>query len=149
MIFSNRNHCQRYLGIHPNLDAALRFIQNTDLSAMEPGEYPISGKDVWIRISDITTKPEADAVLEAHRDFLDIQMVLRGEEIIRCGFLGDMTGITDSRPERDIFFYQGPSQPIALTDGQFLILFPDDVHAPALTKGKPATVRKALVKVRL
>lgn len=149
MIFSNRNQCQRYLGIHPNLDAALRFIQNTDLSAMEPGEYPISGKDVWIRISDITTKPEADAVLEAHRDFLDIQMVLRGEEIIRCGFLGDMTGITDSRPERDIFFYQGPSQPIALTDGQFLILFPDDVHAPALTKGKPATVRKALVKVRL
>ncbi|WP_050622555.1 YhcH/YjgK/YiaL family protein [Clostridium phoceensis] len=149
MIFTHRNDCDRYQGITPNLDVALRFIQATDLDALEPGKHSISGQDVWVRISDVTTKPEEEAVLEAHRDFLDIQMVLRGEEIIRCGFLGQMTHVTDTCPDRDVSFYSGPSQPITLTDGQLLILFPDDVHAPALAKGKPSVVRKALFKVRL
>ena len=149
MIFTHKKDCGRYQGITPNLDVALQFIQTTDLDALEPGKHSISGQDVWVRISDVTTKPEEEAVLEAHLDFLDIQMVLRGEEIIRYGFRGRMTRVTDICPERDVSLYSGPSQPITLTGGQLLILFPDDVHAPALTKGEPSVVRKALFKVRL
>ena len=137
------------MGLSPNLDAALEYLERTPLDQLEDGVYPILGEDVWVRISHITTKPLSQAKPESHRDFADIQMVLEGEETIRCAFLDQMIGRTEDYPHRDIAFYEGPGQDLTLTPGQFLILFPDDVHAPALSPRAPSFVRKALFKVRL
>lgn len=87
------------------------------------GRYPILGEDVWLRISDNSTKPESEAVYEAHDRFIDIQMILRGEEIIRCAFRRDMVSVTESHPDRDVTFYQGSGQPFLLSAGDFLISF--------------------------
>lgn len=149
MIYGNRQHSQQYAGISPRLDCALAYLQSHDLSSMEPGRYPIQGDDVWLRISDNHTKPESEALYEAHDQFIDIQMVVRGQEIIRCAFRRDMEGVMESHPERDISYYQGVGQPVLLSAGDFLILFPDDVHAPSLCVDTPADVRKALFKVRV
>ena len=149
MIYGNLQHSQQYTGISPRLDCALTYLQTHDLNAMEPGRYPILGEDVWLRISDNSTKPESEAVYEAHDRFIDIQMILRGEEIIRCAFRRDMVSVTESPPVRDVTFYQGSGQPFLLSAGDFLILFPDDAHAPSLCVGAPASVRKALFKVRV
>lgn len=149
MIYGNRQHSQQYIGLSPRLDCALAHLQSHDLSVMEPGRYLIQGDDVWLRISDNQTKPESEALYEAHEKFVDIQMVLQGREIIRCAFRRDMDGVIEVRPEQDISYYRGIGQPFLLSEGDFLILFPDDVHAPSLCAGAPAAVRKALFKVRI
>lgn len=149
MIYGNSQHASQYFGLSPRLDRAIVYLQSHDLAAMEPGRYPIFGDDVWVKISDITTKPESEALYEAHDNFIDIQMVLHGKEIIRCAFRRDMEGILAAPPDRDVIFYRGRGLPFSLTDGDFLILFPDDVHAPALSDQAPAPVRKALFKVRV
>lgn len=149
MIYGNRCNTRQYLGISPRLDKALTFLMTHDLSTMEPGRYPIDDEDVWVRISDITTKPEEEALYEAHENFLDIQMVIHGQELYRCAFRRDMEGVLKSHPERDVSFFRGTGMPFLLNDGDYLILFPDDVHAPALCPQAPSTVRKALFKVRI
>lgn len=149
MIYGNKHHTRQYLGLSPRLDSALHFLMTHDLVTMEPGRYSIDGEDVWVRISDITTKPESKALYEAHDQFIDIQMVIHGNEVIRCAFRRDMEGLLEAHPDRDVSFYKGTGLPFTLTDGDYLILFPDDVHAPALTAGPPAAVRKALFKVRV
>lgn len=149
MIYGHSGCIRQYLGISPRLDKALTYLTDHDLSTIAPGRYPIDGDDVWVKISDITTKPEEEALYEAHENFIDIQMVIHGHEVIRCAFRRDMEGVLEAHPERDVTFFRGIGMPFSLTDGDYLILFPDDVHAPALCQQAPATVRKALFKVRV
>ena len=149
MIYGNRQHTSQYLGISPRLDRALNYLMTHDLAAMAPGRYPIDGDDVWVKISDIATKSESDALYEAHDKFIDIQMVIHGKEVIRGAFRHEMDGVLEEHPDRDVAFYKGEGTPFTLTDGDYLILFPDDVHAPALSPEAPAAVRKALFKVRV
>lgn len=148
MIISNREHCLDYLGIHENLDKALRYISETDFGSLPDGAYSISGQDVTVKVQHITGKPPEEAKLEAHDKFADIQMVLEGSEMLFLCFR-DGTARTQSFPERDVSFYEGPSQPVTLSPGQFAVVFPDDVHAPGIRSGGLPHIRKCVFKVRL
>lgn len=149
MICDSVAHWKTYLGLSERLDKALCYIAENDLTAMADGSYVIDENGVNLRLSSYVTKSPEDAKIEAHREFLDIQLVLDGEEIIRYGLLEEMDRETEAHPDRDLYFYAGPTQPAALFSGKFLILFPTDVHGPGICLGQPSPVRKALVKVRL
>ncbi len=149
MIVGHKSQATRYMGLDANLDAALQFIQNTDLNAMDDGTYDILGENAWVRIFELTTKPLDQGKMEYHKEFLDIQMILQGEEIIRCGYAKDIESSRPSSPEKDLYFCHCPGQDITLHHGDFVILFPDDIHAPGCSHTPPTTVRKALFKVRL
>lgn len=149
MIISNKEHCLDYLGIHENLDKALRYINNTDFSKMTDDTYLIDGQDVRVKLQHMTTKQPADAKLEAHDAFADIQMVFEGEETILVCFRDGKLTLTESAPERDVSFFEGPAHPVKLTAGQFIVVFPDDVHAPGVCCGESAQIRKGVFKVRI
>ena len=149
MIYGNCQHIWKYKGLLQRLDLVIDYVRSHDLESMEPGYYPIQENDVWLRISDNQTKPECDAVYEAHDQFLDVHMVVKGQEVILCAFRGSMDGVAEVFPERDLILFQGKGQPIILSDWEYLILFPDDVHAPSICVSTPGPVRKALFKVRV
>ena len=46
MIYDKRAELARYFGLSPNLDAAIRFLQTTDLSALPMGRTEIPGGDI-------------------------------------------------------------------------------------------------------
>ena len=59
-------------------------------------------------------------------------------------------GCTETTPydaEKDAAFYEAKGDLFNFAAGQFVILAPDDVHAPGLAAGEPAKVTKVVVKV--
>lgn len=44
MIYDKRAELARYFGLSPNLDAAIRFLQTTDLTALPMGRTEIPGR---------------------------------------------------------------------------------------------------------
>lgn len=149
MIISNKEHCLDYLGIHKNLDKALHYIHDTDFSQLADDTYFIDGEDVRVKVQHMTTKQPAEARLEAHDTFADIQMVFEGKEVILTCFRDGNLTLAEAAPERDISFFEGPADPVKLTAGQFIVVFPDDVHGPGVCCGEPARIRKGIFKVRL
>ena len=149
MIVTNREHALDYLGLNDRLDKALRFIADTDIAALADGNHLIDGEDVRVKVQHMQTKPLEMAKLEAHNDFADIQMLLDGSECIGWCFRTDALTETEATPERDIYFYDGDFAKLTLRPGQFVIVFPDDVHAPGLAVDEPETIRKAVFKVKL
>lgn len=149
MIISDKEHCLDYLGINENMDKALRFIKDNDFSRLADDTYPIDGEHVRVKVQHMTTKKPREAKLEAHDAFADIQMVFEGEETLLVCFRDGKLTQTESMPERDIHFFEGPSWPVRLSAGQFMIVFPNDVHAPGVCCGEPAEIRKGVFKVRL
>jgi len=105
------------------------------------------------RIMTFTTKQRADSLLEAHREFIDIQVVLEGIERIEWF---PVTGLKSAVPydaTKDAAFFAVPAvAPASLTlePGMFAAFFPQDAHLTQVKAGnKPATVKKIVMKVRV
>ncbi len=149
MIKGNRKELKQYYGINPNLDKALGYLEKTDLELLTPDRYEIDGDNVYLKISEYDTKKPDELKAEAHRVYGDIQYVVSGVEEIGVAELKNavLTGEFDTA--KDIGFYDSEMDFIHLDPGEFVILFPEDVHKPKCSFDDPVRVRKALVKFLL
>jgi YhcH/YjgK/YiaL family protein len=84
--------------------------------------------------------------LEAHRKYIDIQMLVDGTETIGWRSMPECQTLTDEyTAERDIMFFgDAPATWIELPVGKFMIFFPEDAHAPLAAHGDNV---KAVIKV--
>lgn len=148
MIYDTVEHLEQYQGISPRIYRGLELLRDTDFSSLADGRYEVEGSDLFYFLQSYETK-EANDTPEAHKDYLDIQYLLEGREWVGVGPLDAMTEV-EAHPDRDIWFYRGPTDRVTIGGGRFLALWPGDAHAPGIAvDGIPAHCRKCVVKVRL
>lgn len=145
MIFDSIGHIDSYQGIDPRIYAGLKLLEQ-DFSRIEDGRYEVN-EDMYYMLQSYETKAENNFP-ESHRKYVDIQYVLQGAEIIGVGALEEMEQV-EAHPDRDFFSNRGPVDRITVTAGKFVVLWPQDAHAPGIAPGEPAPVRKCVVKVRI
>lgn len=149
MILDSLKNGARYYALNPRLKRAFEAIATTDWNALEPGIHEIEGKDIFVNVMERELKEPADAKLEIHDAYLDIQVLVRGEqEAFGWSERADVRQPqAEFDAEKDIqFFDDAPQTYYTLRPGQFTILLPEDAHAPMVGEG---TVRKIIVKVRM
>jgi YhcH/YjgK/YiaL family protein len=114
---------------------------------------PLMGDNLKGRVMTYDTKTPEDAeIIEAHDQYVDIQMSLRGTEIIDWFPRAALTVKTPYNAESDAVFFglPGPS-PVRVRNepGMFTVLFPQDAHMPGLNPGAASeNVKKVVVKVK-
>jgi YhcH/YjgK/YiaL family protein len=97
-----------------------------------------------------STEPAHERMLETHRRFTDLQLILAGREMIQWA---PMTGLEMAIPcddEKDLAFWKdAPSTDLVLGPGQFAIFLPDDAHKPncSIDPGTPVAMKKLVVKI--
>lgn len=146
MIFANINSSGRYANLHPLFQRAFDYIRNTDLYALAPGRYNISGEDLVAIVEHVPGRTREMARLEAHRRYIDIQLVLDGVDEMGWKPLADCYNpVSDYSIEKDIqFFLDAPASWVAVPPDHFCIFFPDDAHAPLVATGQ---IRKVIFKI--
>ena len=146
MIFSTLSQSHRYAALHPLFPRAFDYIRNTDLYALVPGRYHIAGEDLIAIVEHAPGKTRAVAKLEAHRRYIDIQLVLDGIEEMGWKPLADCHNpVSEHSMEKDIrFFHDAPASWISVPPDHFCIFFPEDAHAPLVAKGE---IRKVIFKI--
>ena len=97
-------------------------------------------------VEQATGRGTAGARLEVHRRHIDIQVSLDGREQIGWRALADCRAMDGPfNEDRDIGFYTDhPSAWLPLAQGQFMIFFADDAHAPLAADGP---LHKVVIKV--
>lgn len=146
MIYDTLENIENYYGISPRLTEAMKVLASTDLSQLEDGRYEIDGDNIFMNLSRYETKPVNEHP-EAHKKYIDIQYLISGEELVGIAPLSEMTGLFSSDPEKDLDLYNGSTTSLKLGNDCFMILFPQDAHAPSVACGAPSMVRKAVIKV--
>lgn len=153
MILDTLDDIVKYAGISPNFETAVRWLQETDPEALEPGRTDIDGEKVYAVMSENRLEPK-EPVFEVHRRYADIQIILRGREGFRYGRKGkELSG----KPENDVWFCAADRQvPFELEEGGVTVFLPGEAHAPGLYPEKdkrplspaaPVSDRKLVVKV--
>ena len=81
--------------------------------------------------------------------YLDIQIVLKGQEGMTFSTQPAGTPDTDWLADKDIAFLpEGVDEKtVILNEGDFVVFYPGEVHKPLCAVGAPAQVRKAVVKM--
>ena len=120
-------------------------------SDMPDGEYAIHHSDIFARIASYKTKLLHEGRLEAHKRYVDIQIVLTGFENIDVVPLNGLIPDTDDDEQNDVRFYKVggiPAVRIFLEPGSFALFFPQDAHCPQLTPHTgEQNVKKVVVKI--
>ena len=68
---------------------ALSFAQTLD-SSLPDGKYELEGERIYALISSYETSPDAECRFEAHRKYIDAQILLEGEEKIEASQSTDL-----------------------------------------------------------
>lgn len=146
MIYDRIDNIDTYKGVSERLYAGLKAIMEADFSRLEDGHYELDGENLFMNVMTVDLKENNDRP-EAHRKYIDIQYVIEGSELIGVGNLNEMTEEVEANPSGDIWFYHGTTTRLMLCDKKFIVLFPQDAHAPCIAPADAKSVRKAVVKV--
>ncbi len=158
MIFDALENLERYRGLDARLDRGLEALRGFRAGEpgfpLEDGRHGLAGAELYASISSyLSQAPEARS-FEAHRRYLDVQVVLEGRETLYWAPLGRLRLEKEYSASEDIAYYslaQGAGGPgLALEPGLFVVLFPQDGHKPGChpAGGQPQAVRKLVLKVR-
>lgn len=148
MVIDQLKNAHHYYNLGEGIAAALRYLQNTDATKVEPGRYVLDGDRLFAMVQQYETKPKAQGFWEAHRKYIDVQYVAQGTE--HMGF----SHLSQLRPqpydeEKDFLKLEGEGEFVLMQAGTFVILGPEDAHMPGMAVDQPLPVRKVVVKVRI
>lgn len=146
MILARLADADRYLSLHPLFARAFEFLRGTDLMTLAPGKHDVQGEQAFAIVEVCDSRTRAEAKLECHRRYIDIQLVLEGiDEMGWKPVAACVDPATDYDAARDIrFFNDTPSNWIATPPGAFCLFFPEDAHAPLVGQGR---IRKVVMKI--
>jgi YhcH/YjgK/YiaL family protein len=148
MILDRVDNAARYSPLHPGFRAAFEFLRGDQLAKLPPGRHPIDGERLYVMIGEDPGRGHAGAKLEAHRRYIDIQCPLAGTDEIGWRPFAECSQIDmPYSDERDVMLFRDePSDWFTVGAGEFVIFYPQDVHAPLAGSG---SLRKAVFKVAL
>ncbi len=116
---------------------------------------PLGNDGMYMRVMSYATRSPVseNAVLEAHRVMVDVQVALQGSERIDWFPLESLTAKDVYDPANDVQRYHRPGPAPASVDvvhGTFVVLFPEDAHMPQLVTARgDERVKKVVVKIPL
>ena len=152
MIVTNVNapEFEKYALTHPRFALAFEHLKKILAEGIDEGKHIIDGDNLFINVVTYETKPAEQSVFEAHKKYIDIQLVLEGEEIIGFDAPEALTVTKPYSDEADCMLYAlgNTYDPIKFSKGKITIIFPEEPHAPGIAiDNNPSKVKKAIFKV--
>ncbi len=152
MVFDNLKNCELYYGMHPRFKEAFDFIKKAVVENLAAGKYEIDGKELWASVQEYTSKLTTEAKAEAHKNYIDIQFIVSGVEVIEGFDIDKATPKSEYNDVKDVMFYEDDANATKgiLSADEYGIFFPHDVHKPGMClNGKQDIVKKIVVKVKV
>ena len=116
------------------------------------GRYEF-GNGLYMNVETYETSKFEDKDFEAHKEYVDVQIVLRGCENIYVARTNDPSFRVTKEYVPDIMFMDGPveNHPVTLEAGECCVLEPEHAHKPCIRIGRyyPEQVIKAVIKIPL
>ena len=129
-------------------DQAFHFLRTADLKNLPLGKQELEGEHLFVSVMEYYAKQKQDALYESHKKYIDIQYVIKGEEIMGLTTLDKVEVRDPYDSEKDIAFYNSDEGNFyKATPENFFIFFPEDVHRPSITTGDSVLVKKIVVKI--
>lgn len=152
MIFDSLANAARYQGICAGIDRVL-----AEAAAYTADNFPkerrvLDGDALYMNFANYETHAAETACFEAHRKYADVMVMIEGEETIYVKNTAALSHITkeyDAEGDYLLADLDADATAVRLPAGSFVVLFPQDAHAPGCDADGKAPVKKIIGKVML
>ncbi len=147
MIYDLTENLNQYRNLFENLDTAIDYIENNDLTLLPLGRTEIDGDKVFVNVAEIETAPTEEKKFEVHSRYMDLQIDIEGTDICEVS-LGDLTEIAPFDTEKDIGLLDGElTSALVLGEGRFALFAVEEAHKPNVRAEGCDKVKKAVFKI--
>ncbi|MCI5739970.1 MAG: YhcH/YjgK/YiaL family protein [Lachnospiraceae bacterium] len=149
MIFGNIHNLKEVPFLEEKVKECFEYAKNHNLVSYEEGSHEIDGERLFVNIVEYTTTKPEERFWEAHKNYLDVHVMLQGTEQIDLNFIQNMD-VKEFVEKDDFLPMDGDkNSSVILRDGDFLICYPSDGHRTAVAVQEPEKIKKAIFKVRI
>lgn len=149
MIFGNLKYADKYDFLTEKIKACFTYAKEHDLTTYEKGSYKINGDEFFVNIENYATVKREERFWEAHKAYLDIHILVKGEETIDINFIENMK-LGEYKEADDFLPMEGDMQAsVTLKPGDFLICYPEDAHRTGVIATKVSDLKKGIFKVKI
>ncbi|MDD3694489.1 MAG: YhcH/YjgK/YiaL family protein [Lentisphaeria bacterium] len=153
MIYDNWENLTKYSALMPDAIAAIEEFMATVTAETLSGSYPLIGNEVKASVFDSKTNPLEQGVFEIHRQYMDLQTMLIGEELNYCRVTPKglkPTMAFDAEKDYQLFDVDlSGAAKLLLKRDCFVIYFPEEAHLTSSTvNGDSQTIKKIVFKIR-
>jgi len=151
MIVDRVENARLYFPVHKGFEKAFAVLAEPGLAKKPDGRYDVNGDDLYYILQHYTTKPIDQGRFESHKKYIDIQILLAGQELLGYSPTTGLEVVEPYSEEKDIMFYRVGTiiAQTKLEPGLFCLLFPHDAHLPSCHVTCPAPVHKIVFKIRV
>ncbi|MBO5268347.1 MAG: YhcH/YjgK/YiaL family protein [Muribaculaceae bacterium] len=145
MILCNIKDAGRYSALSPLMAKAIEWLKSYNPADFAEGKIDL-GDGVVVKCQSPALLPREKSRLEVHKRFIDIQVPLKGVEVMGWAPVDTLRHpLVDYDEVKDVAFYGDTSTSLLhVNPGQMAVFFPEDGHAPNIGIGNH---RKLVVKI--
>ena len=136
----------RYTAVVPGLEEAMKVV--AELTDYTPRTIPLSDGN-RIMVQQATTKSAEGAKFEAHRNYLDIQYIVKGEEYVGWAPLETLEMEGEYNAAKDKATLVGHADFMRIGEGYCYVVYPEDAHIPGAYLENPCDIIKLVVKLKV
>lgn len=150
--FGNLDNIQKQLN-HKAFQVAFRYLEkiSDDFLDLKEGECikEMITDDIFVLKQAYYTKNREDCFFESHKKYIDIQYMVKGEEIMDVSDIENLNLITPYDKNTDFIKYDGNKNisSLCIKEKELAIFFPEDGHQPCIKTDKSVLVYKAVIKI--
>lgn len=152
MILDTLANAAQYQGLHAGIDQVLEAAKAYTPENYPSGRVVLDGDNVFMNMAAYETHPTDNAVFEAHKQYIDVMVMVEGTETIYVKPTDALSHVyQEYKPEVEALLadFDTDATPVRLEAGSFVVLFPQDAHSPACHAEGAVNVKKIIGKVRI
>ena len=154
MITGKVQELEAYAALHPRFPAAIAFAKELLAGTPANGHHYLAGaeKEIFANVISTNTRLMEKGVMEVHEKYVDIQIIVNGQEKMFVPGLEVGENTLPYDPNGDCALYAMPNpdtcSSATLQAGEFAIFLPNEQHCPSMAIGEESKpVNKIVVKV--
>ena len=153
MIIGDLTRADFAQGLPPIIAQTCAYLTQLDLANLTAGRHELSHlhPDIYMNVDEFDSVVPTSKQAEMHRKYLDIQVLIQGEEMIEASpVYPDLAKFDDYREAQD--YQLSPDidhkMAIILRPKMFAVFYPYEPHKPGCYfNGQSAPIKKLVVKI--
>lgn len=106
--------------------------------------------DIFILRQAYKTKNREDCFFESHKKYIDIQYMVKGDELMDVTHIENLEIIKEYDKKTDFIKYENKSDDIStllIKEKELAIFYPNDAHQPCIKVNNSELIYKAVIKI--
>ena len=129
---------------------SLELLKKFKDSIYKKGKFFMDEEAIFGIGLEYDTKEPSEGLWEAHKKYLDVHLILEGEEKIHVSDFLNCKQTMDFDYENDYQLFEATmEQVVVLKKGSFLALYPNEVHKTGVKVTETVSVKKVVFKIEL